>query len=325
MGAIIRKLAVMTSGGDAPGMNPCIRAVVRTALSHQLQVVGIEDGYEGLINGNFTSMGARDVSGILQKGGTILRSARTNLMLEQDGQIEAVRQLNSQGVDALVVIGGDGSLRGAKALCDRGMTLIGIPASIDNDIYGTDMCIGVDTALNTIVEAIDKIRDTASSHNRAFLVETMGRSSGYLALMAGINSGAEMVLIPEVPITVDEVINTVKKDYQKGKQHCIIVVAEGFRPGTAELARLINEREVGFQAWVTILGHLQRGGTPSAFDRWLATRFGVRAVEFLLEGKTGVMTVLDGNKISTIPLEEVVTHQKQTPTRYYEVAEILSK
>jgi len=325
MSPIIRRLAVMTSGGDAPGMNPCIRAVVRTAIARNLEVWGVEDGYEGLINGNFIRLGARDVSGILQKGGTILRSARSEQMMQPSGQIEAVRQLNSQGIDAAVIIGGDGSLRGAKVLAERGMAVMGIPASIDNDIYGTDMCIGVDTALNTIVEAIDKIRDTASSHSRAFLVETIGRNSGYLALMAGINSGAEMVLIPEVPTTVDEIINTVKLDYQKGKQHCIIVVAEGFEPDTNELARIINEKDVGFRAWVTILGHLQRGGTPSAFDRWLATRFGVRAVEFLLDGQRGMMTALNGNRVVTVPLQEVVSQRKETPTRFYEIAEILAR
>jgi len=307
MSAKIKTIGVMTSGGDAPGMNPCIRAVVRTALAYGLDVIGVIDGYQGLIEGHFQLLGARDVGGILQRGGTILRTARSEEFKTPRGQREAVRQMNNAGIEALVVIGGDGSLHGAQKLAEQGIPVIGIPGSIDNDIYGTDMCIGVDTALNTIVDAIDKIRDTASSHTRAFLVETMGRMSGYLAVQAGIVTGAEMVLIPEVATPVAEVAAMVEDAYRRGKTHCIIVVAEGFRPRTTELGQQIDALDLGFTTRVTILGHIQRGGKPTAFDRLLASRFGTRAVEFLLEGKSNVMVGLQGREVVAVPIQEVIS------------------
>lgn len=321
----IRKIGVMTSGGDAPGMNPFIRAVVRTASANDIRVLGVEGGYEGLIHGKFRELGIREVGGILQRGGTILQTARSKEFREAGGQREAIRQINNAEMDALVVAGGDGSLAGAQKLVQKGIPVIGVPASIDNDIYGTDMCIGVDTALNTIVDAIDKLRDTASSHNRAFLVETMGRESGYLAVQAGIITGAELVLIPEIKTPAKEVASAIEEAYRRGKTHAIVVVAEGFKPPAAELGAMIDAMDIGFTTRVTILGHVQRGGKPTAFDRMLATRFGVKAVQFLLEGKSGVMTALSGREIIPIPIDEVTSNKKVISKDYIEMARMLAR
>ncbi len=321
----IKTIGVMTSGGDSPGMNPCIRAVVRTALDKKMNVLGVVGGYEGLIHGNYRQMGARDVGGILQHGGTILQTARSQEFPTPQGRLKALREMNSAGMDAIVVIGGDGSLTGALSLAKEGVSVVGIPASIDNDIFGTDMCIGVDTALNTIVDAIDKLRDTATSHNRAFLIETMGRECGYLAQHAGIICGAEMVLIPEIPVETEEVIKTVENAYIRGKTHCIIVVAEGFKPGTTELADMIASMDIGFDTRLTILGHIQRGGRPTAFDRMLATRFGVHSVNMLLEGKTSVMTALYGREIVAVPLDEVIGSKHRLSEEYLKMANMLAR
>jgi 6-phosphofructokinase 1 len=315
----------LTSGGDAPGMNPCIRAVVRAAAAKGIKVIGIESGYEGLIHGDFHPMGARDVGGILQRGGTILKTARSEDFRTPHGQREAIRQMNNAGIDALVVVGGDGSLNGALKLSAQGVPVVGIPGSIDNDLYGTDMSVGVDTALNTIVETIDKLRDTATSHNHAFFVETMGRSCGYLALMSGIVCGAEMALIPEVETPIEEVSRAIEDAYRRGKQHCIIVVAEGFKPGTSKLAEMISEIDTGFHTRVTILGHVQRGGSPTPFDRLLATRFGVQAVEFLAAGKMGVMTGLDGRDIVGVPLVDVISRPRVLSPEFIAMAKFLAK
>ena len=321
----IKKIAVMTSGGDAPGMNPFIRAVVRTAYANNITVLGVERGYEGLIQGKFRELRIREVGGILQRGGTILQTARCTEFREAGSQREALRHINNAEIDALVVAGGDGSLTGALKLAQKGVPVIGVPASIDNDIYGTDMCIGVDTALNTIVDAIDKLRDTASSHNRAFLVETMGRTSGYLAVQAGIITGAELVLIPEHKTPPREVAQAIEEAYRRGKTHAIVVVAEGYKPPTTELGAMIDAMDIGFTTRVTILGHVQRGGKPTAFDRMLATRFGVKAVQFLLEGKTAVMTALSGREITSLPIEEVVNHKKVIANDYIEMASMLAR
>ncbi|HXF85297.1 MAG TPA: 6-phosphofructokinase [Anaerolineales bacterium] len=318
-------LGVLTSGGDAPGMNAAIRAVVRTALANHAKVLGILNGYEGLLNGEFRPMGARDVGGILQRGGTILQTRRSERFYDPKGQREAIRRMNEAGIDGLIVIGGDGSLRGAHALAQQGAKVIGVPASIDNDIWGSDMAIGVDTALNTIMEAVDKLRDTASSHNRAFLIETMGRNSGYLAVMAGIVCGAEIVLMPEVTCTAEEVAHAVEDAYRRGKAHAIIIVAEGAGIRTTDLARIIDEMDVGFKTRVTILGHIQRGGRPTAFDRLLAARMGTKAVELLLEGKTDLMVGLKGMGIVEVPLEEVTTHARSATLNYYEMAKMLAR
>ena len=321
----MKTIAVMTSGGDSPGMNPCIRAVVRTALGKGLSVLGIYGGYRGLMNGNYRPMGARDVGGILQHGGTILQTARSLEFETPQGRLKALREMNTAGIEGLVVIGGDGSLRGALSLAKEGFPVVGVPASIDNDIFGTDMCIGVDTALNTIVDAIDKLRDTATSHNRAFLIETMGRESGYLAQQAGIISGAEMVLIPETERPLDEIVKTVENAYIRGKTHCIIVIAEGFHIKAAQLADQISATTTGFDTRVTILGHIQRGGRPTAFDRMLATRFGVHAVNMLVSGQQGVVTVLEGREIKSLPLETVVSNKRQISPEYLEMGKMLAR
>lgn len=320
------KVGVLTSGGDAPGMNAAIRAVVRTAMANDIAVIGIANGYEGLLNGEFRSMGARDVGGILQRGGTVLQTRRSERFMDPKGQREAIRRLNEAGIDGLIVIGGDGSLRGAHALAaTQGIKVIGIPASIDNDIWGSDMAIGVDTALNTIMEAVDKLRDTASSHNRAFLIETMGRNSGYLAVMAAIVCGAEIVLMPEVPSTVDEVASAVEDAYRRGKTHGIIMVAEGANISTTDLARILDEMDVGFKTRVTILGHIQRGGRPTAFDRLLAARMGTKSVELLLNGESDVMVGLKGTGLTTVPLEEVTSQIRPAALDYYEMAKMLAR
>jgi len=318
-------IGILTSGGDSPGMNPCIRAVVRTVSASNAQVMGVMDGYEGLINGEFRPLGVRDVGGILQRGGTILQTRRSARFLESHYQREAIRKMNSVGMDGLIVVGGEGSLKGAHALAGQGVKVVGIPASIDNDVWGTDMSIGVDTAMNTIVEAVDKLRDTASSHGRAFLIETMGRGCGYLAVMAGIVCGAEMVLIPEVPVTVEEVAKAVADAYRRGKTHAIIVVAEGASVKTTGLAAALDAEDVGFTTRVTILGHIQRGGSPTAFDRMLASRLGVKAVQALLSGESDVMVGLQGRNVELIPLAEVTAKSRTVSTEYIEMARMLAR
>jgi 6-phosphofructokinase 1 len=320
----IRKVGVLTSGGDAPGMNSCIRAVVRTALYRGLEVVGVHEGYAGLVNGDMQPLTAREVGGILQRGGTILGTARCAEFMERSGQREAIRNMNESGLDALVVIGGDGSMRGAQVLAENGVKVIGIPGSIDNDMWGSNMSIGADTALNTIRNAIDQLRDTASSHRRAFVIETMGRNCGYLAVMGGLIGGAEMVLIPEVETTIEEVAKAIEAAYTRGKTHAIIVAAEGASVKATELVETINSMDVGFSTRVTILGHVQRGGRPSAFDRLLATRMGVAAIEWLIEGKSNVMTGLTGRDIEPIPLEDVVTKDLTANLEYYEMCRMLA-
>jgi 6-phosphofructokinase 1 len=267
---------------------------------------------------------AREVGGILQRGGTILGTARCMEFMEKKGQREAVRNINEAGLDAVIVIGGDGSMRGAQVLSENGINVVGIPGSIDNDLWGTNMSIGTDTALNTIRNAIDQLRDTASSHRRAFIVETMGRNCGYLAVMAGLIGGAEMVLIPEVETTVEEVAAAIEAAYTRGKTHAIIVVAEGASVKAAELSERINSMDVGFTSRVTILGHIQRGGRPSAFDRLLATRMGVAAVEWLIAGQPNVMTGLQGRDIEPIALTDVIANQRGANLDYYEMCRMLA-
>ena len=318
-------IGVLTSGGDAPGMNPCVRAIVRSALSRGARVVGISNGYEGLINGEFRPLGARDVGGILLRGGTILQTRRSLAFREPRGQREAIRRMNEYGIDGLIVIGGDGSLAGALALHRQGINVIGIPGSIDNDIWGTNISIGVDTAMNTIMDAVDKLRDTASSHGRAFLVETMGRGSGYLAVMAGIVSGAEIVLIPETEVSIQDVANAVESAYKRGKTHAFIINAEGSGIKTTELASALEDLDVGFKTRVTILGHIQRGGSPTAYDRLLASRMGIKAVDALLSGMTGVMTGLQGRGIEYVPLDDVVNAKREINMEYFEMVSTLAR
>ena len=318
-------IGVLTSGGDAPGMNAAIRAVVRTSMTHGAQVLGIVDGYEGLLNGEFRPLGARDVGGILQRGGTILQTSRSPRFMEPHGQREAIRKMNEVGMDGLVVIGGEGSLKGAYALHQQGVKVIGIPGSIDNDVWGTSISIGTDTAMNTIMDAVDKLRDTASSHRRAFLIETMGRNCGYLAAMTGIVCGAEIVLIPEVQVTIEEVAKTIEDAYMRGKTHAIIINAEGSGIRTTDLSKALEDKDVGFRTRVTILGHIQRGGSPTAYDRLLASRMGLKAVEALLEGKSGFMTGLKSKGIDLVPLEDVISHKRTANLEYYEMTKTLAR
>ena len=321
---MVKKIAVMTSGGDAPGMNPCIRAVTRSAISQGVSVIGVNEGFEGLIHGDMQELTARSVGGILQNGGTILQTARSEEFRTAKGQREAIRQMNEREIDGLIVIGGDGSLNGANALYKQGVNVIGIPGSIDNDIWGTNMSIGVDTALNTILMAVDRLRDTASSHNRAFLVEVMGRNCGYLAVMAGIIGGAEIVLIPEVEVTIEDVANAIEAAYTRGKNHSIVVVAEGASVNAQKLKDELDKMDVGFRTRVTILGHIQRGGNPTAFDRLLAARLGVRAVDALLEGESGKMVGLMGREVELVSLDEVVAQSRQANMDYYNMCHTLA-
>lgn len=303
----IKRIGVLTSGGDAPGMNACVRAVVRTATFHNIEVMGIYEGYQGMIRGEIKELSTRDVGGIIQQGGTVLQTARSQEFRTKQGQREAIRELNENEIDGVIVVGGDGSLNGARALASYGVKVIGVPASIDNDIWGTEMSIGVDTALNTIIHAIDQLRDTASSHNRAFIIETMGRNCGYLAQVSAIISGAELVLLPELEVDVQMVAKVIEDSYIRGKNHAIIVVAEGALTRASDLAQELKDLDVGFHTRVTILGHIQRGGRPTAFDRLLATRLGTKAVEALIEGQTDVMAGLKSGAIELVPLETVTS------------------
>jgi len=324
---VMKRIGVLTSGGDGPGLNPCIRAVTRMALGYGLEVMGIERGYAGLMDGETIPLDARSVGGIISRGGTFLGTTRAPEFETPNGQREALRNLNRHGIEGLVVIGGNGSLIGACALHRLGFPVVGVPATIDNDVVGTDIAIGVDTALNTILDAIDKIKDTASSHQRAFLIETMGRDSGYLALMAGIAGGAEMVLIPEVEIALEEVGQGLLDAYVRGKAHCIVVAAEGHRPDTQTVAAYLQERreELGFGVRVTVLGHIQRGGAPMAFDRLLATRLGAAAVRELQGGNHGQIVGLIGNEVVRTPLEDVLTHRKELDLSLCELSKIMEK
>lgn len=321
----MKRLAVMTSGGDAPGMNAAIRAVVRAGIASGIEVYGIRQAYAGLLAGDFEPLTSREVSGILQRGGTILQTARNDEFKTKAGQRKALRRLNEHQIDGVIVVGGDGSLRGAMALHSLGVPVIGIPASIDNDIYGTDMSIGVDTALNTILESLDRLRDTATSHNRCFIIEVMGRNCGYLALMGGILGGAEVIITPEQNIPMEDVARGLEDAYVRGKAHAIAVIAEGAPYKVTDLAEYLDKQEVGFEIRLTILGHTQRGGGPTAFDRLLATRMGVEAVSRLVAGETGVMIARTGRGQSTIPLEEVTSKTREITEEYYKLAELLSR
>lgn len=319
----MKNIAVLTSGGDCPGMNAAIRSVVRTALSKGIQVFGVEQGYKGLIEDRITPLGSKEVANTIQRGGTFLRSARSMEFKTVEGRKKAIDNLHKNGIEGLVVIGGDGSLTGAAKLHEEsGVRVIGLPGSIDNDIYGTDVSIGVDTALNTIMRNIDMINDTASSHDRTFLIEVMGRNCGYLALMSAIASGAEAVLIPEIPYDLEKIIAKIKQRYEEGKSRSIVVVAEGV--GSAYDFGKAFQLIGGFDTRITVLGHLQRGGSPTFFDRILATRMGTAAVEALINGETRMMTGLQKTKIELVPFEEVLTKKRPLDMRLLEIADMLS-
>lgn len=323
----MKRIAVLTSGGDAPGMNAAIRAVVRTGLSHGLAVSGVRRGFAGLMAGKFTDMGARDVSGIIQHGGTILGSARAPEFETEDGRSQAVRALRQEGVDGLIVIGGSGSQQGAHALHAMGFPVVGVASTIDNDLWGSEITIGVDTALNIAIEAIDRLKTTASSHQRAFLVEVMGRNCGYLALMAAIAGGAEAVVVPEVKTDPDALARELHDAYERGKTHAIVVVAEGDEYNAQRLQQHFAEHHdrIGFTLRVTTLGHVQRGGNPGAFDRILATRLGAAAATRLAEGEPGVLMGLQKGEIVATPLAEVVSNKETLDADLLELAEMLAR
>jgi len=303
-GVSMKRLAVLTSGGDCSGMNAAIRAVVRAGLANGIEVFGIQKGYQGVLDGYWQLLTTKSVSGKLQLGGTFLQSARCHEMYHDAGQDKAANQLKGAGIDGLVVIGGDGSHRGALALYRRGIPVIAIPASIDNDIPFTDMSLGVDTALNNIIHAVDCLKDTASSHDRTFVVETMGRNCGYLALAAAVATGAEYALIPEVPFSIDEICSALRRRFQEGRDNSILMVAEG--AGKAqEIAEQIKD-QIGFETRIMVLGHYQRGGSPSTFDRLLAARFGVAAVESLLAGMSAKMIGLSCGELIFTDLEQTI-------------------
>lgn len=304
---MVKRIAVLTSGGDAPGMNAAVRAVARAGAVSGLEVLGVRQGYTGLIEGQLQPLGARDVAGIIHLGGTMLGSARSAEFRTAAGRDRALRTLRQHGVDAVVAIGGNGSLSGAHALSQAGVPVVGVASTIDNDVNGADLTIGVDTALNIALEAIDRLKTTASSHQRAFLVEVMGRDCGYLALAAGIAGGADVVVIPEVETDPDTVAAGLQDAYARGKRHAMVVVAEGARWNAAALdAHFANHRDrIGFELRVTTLGHVQRGGAPGAFDRLLASRAGAAAVDRLLTGESGVFVALAAGALAAVPLERV--------------------
>ena len=323
----IRQIAVLTSGGDAPGMNTAIRAVTRTAIDRGWNVFGVRHGYAGLIAGTFVPLRARDVGGIMQTGGTILGSARSAEFKTEEGRQKALRSLGQADIDALVVIGGNGSQTGANEVSLLGFPVVGVASTIDNDLCGSEITIGVDTALNIALESIDRLKVTASSHGRAFLVEVMGRNCGYLALMAGIAGGAEVIVIPEVATGPEEVASSIQAAWQRGKPHALVVVAEGAEHNATELAAYFRKHKerLGFDLRVTTLGHVQRGGAPMAFDRLLATRLGAGAVEALADGQQGVLMGYVRSAVVPTPLAEVVARKKEIDTRLLELSRVLAR
>jgi 6-phosphofructokinase 1 len=323
----MKRIAVLTSGGDAPGMNAAIRAVVRTGVERGWEVLGVEHGFAGLIAGNLRPLGVRDVGEIMQRGGTMLGSARCPEFKTEAGRLNALRELNAARVEALAVIGGNGSQTGSHALATIGFPVVGIASTIDNDLCGSDVTIGVDTALNIALEAIDRLKVTASSHQRAMLVEVMGRGSGYLALMAAIAGGAEAVAIPELPVDPEEIAKEIRRAYERGKPHAIVVVAEGANPNARGLAQYVAEHSarLGFELRVTTLGYTQRGGAPTYADRMLATRLGAAATEQMAAGASGILVGTLKGEIVTTPLAEVVKGVKPLDPRLLELARVLAK
>ncbi|PVD17447.1 6-phosphofructokinase [Mesotoga sp. Brook.08.105.5.1] len=320
---MIKKVGVLTSGGDSPGMNAAIRAAVRTAQTDEIAVVGIRRGYSGLLDEEFVDMDYSSVGGIMEKGGTVLRSSRCEEFKTEEGRARAAEVLRNNHIEALIVIGGEGSLSGAKLLMEEnGIPVVGIPGTIDNDIAMTDMCIGVDTCLNTCVETIQKLKDTASSHERAFVVEVMGRNSGYVALASGIAVGAEAIIVPELPVDYESIADKILKERKRGKINCIIVVAEG-ASSAYTVARHVEHR-IGYETRITILGHIQRGGSPTAFDRVLASRMGYASIKVLEKEEGGLMMALKSGKIAAVPLEEVLSNKRTLDVELVEMAKILS-
>uniref|UniRef100_A0A942YFJ8 ATP-dependent 6-phosphofructokinase n=1 Tax=Neobacillus citreus TaxID=2833578 RepID=A0A942YFJ8_9BACI len=318
----MKKIAVLTSGGDAPGMNTAIRAVVRRGIHKGLDVFGVVNGYKGLIEGDFTPMSLGSVGDIIHRGGTILKTSRCEEFKDTKVQQYAIQRLKDKEIEGLIVIGGDGSFRGARKLTELGFPTVGIPGSIDNDIAGTDYTIGFDTAVNTAVEAIDKIRDTAYSHERTYIIEVMGRGAGDIALWAGMCGGAESIIIPEVNYDLEDVIDRIKQGYRRGKTHSIIVMAEGVGK-CIQLGKEIQEK-TGFETKVTILGHIQRGGSPSAYDRMMSSQMGALAVDLLTNGQKGVMVGLKNGQLTHTSFEKAEKDKHKIDFSIYELARSLS-
>ncbi len=322
----IQKIAVLTSGGDAPGMNAALRSVVRSCAFYKITCFGVKRGYQGMIEGDIKQLGPRAVNNIINKGGTILKSARSNEFRTVEGRKKAFANLQKNGIDALIVIGGDGSFTGGLIFQEEfHIPVIGIPGTIDNDIYGTSHTIGYDTALNTVVEAVDKIRDTAISHNRLFFVEVMGRDAGHIALNTGIGAGAEEILIPEEDMGLERLLESLKRSKKSGKLSSIVMVAEGDKIGknVFELAKHIEENLPDYEVRVSVLGHMQRGGAPSCFDRVLASRMGLKAVEGLRDGVAGNMVGIADGKMIFTPLEKAIKGESKIDTELVRVSEIM--
>ncbi len=324
---MIQRIAVLTSGGDAPGMNAAIRAVTRCALEYGWEVSGVRHGYAGLLGGEFIPLTARSVGGIIQQGGTILGSARSQEFTTEAGRMKALHNLSEQCVDALVVIGGNGSQTGSYELSKMGFPVNGVASTIDNDLVGSDITVGVDTALNIALEAIDRLKVTASSHHRAFLVEVMGRRCGYLALMSGIAGGAEAIVVPEMETDPDQLADVIVQAYERGKSHALIVVAEGATYNTLKLVEHFNQHEhlLGFELRATTLGHVQRGGAPGAYDRLLGTRLGASAVEALTRGEYGVLAGSLGGRMITTPLADIAGKTKPLDMSLFKLANVLTR
>ncbi len=323
----MKNIAVLTSGGDAPGMNAAIRAVTRSALDEGMTVFGVRQGWQGLVDGQIRQLNARDVGGIIQIGGTFLGSARSAEFREEKGRSKAVRNLAQLDIDGVVVIGGNGSQTGSYMLSQLGVPVVGIASTIDNDLLGTDISIGSDTAINVTLEAIDHLRTTGSSHNRAFLVETMGRDCGYLAMMAGLAGGAEVISTPEFEVPASEIAKRLHAAYERGKTHAIVVIAEGVKENAARIMAYFDaeKQKSGFELRATTLGHVVRGAPPRAFDRLLATRLGVNAVKSLSAGLTGVLVGWQKNEVTRTPLADIVGRTKPVDTELLELARILAK
>lgn len=318
----MRRIALLTSGGDAPGMNACIRAVVRTAIYNELEVVGVHRGYTGLIEGDYVRMDLGSVGDIIHRGGTVLQTARSREFQTPEGRQKALKQMKSAGIEGIIVIGGDGTFRGGLELDKLGMPTIGIPGTIDNDIPGTDRTIGFDTVVNTVLDAVNKIRDTASSHNRVVIIEVMGRNSGQIALAAGLAGGAESILIPEIPLNMESVADNIKRGRNRGKRHSIIILAEGVAHAE-EITGQVREL-TGLDTRLSILGYIQRGGTPSAQDRLLASRMGAEAVKLLMAGESGKMVASEGDRIKAVDLKWALSQTKKIAMDDYTLAGILS-
>lgn len=327
MGQKIKKIGVMTSGGDSPGMNAAIRSVVRACAFHNIECYGIYRGYEGMIEGDFEQLNARSVKGIINKGGTFLKSARSKEFRTKEGRQKAYDALTAADINGLVLIGGDGTFTGGMIFNEEfDFPVIGIPGTIDNDIYGTNFTLGYDSALNTVVEVIDKIRDTASSHNRLFFIEVMGRDAGHIALNVGVGAGAEEILIPEEDLGLDRLLESLRRSKSSGKSSSIVVVAEGDKIGknVFELKDYVEANMIEYEVRVSVLGHMQRGGSPSCFDRVLASRMGVKAVESLLEGKSNYMVGIINNKMELTPIDQAVKGKSKINDELLRVSDIMT-